>query len=124
MLQPAAVEVDLQAERGPDGAGGRLRVIEPGLHRHDSLNCAAVPQTATRMVRGGGTVERATCAPFDGATSMPRSDRALRFDLDSLVLDIGAREPLHRQLRDQIRRAILEGRLRPGERVPSTRGLA
>ena len=55
---------------------------------------------------------------------MPKNGRALRFDLDSLVLDVGAREPLHRQLRDQIRRAILEGRMRPGERVPSTRGLA
>lgn len=55
---------------------------------------------------------------------MPKNSRALRFDLDSLVLDVGAREPLHRQLRDQIRRAILEGRLRPGQRVPSTRGLA
>jgi len=40
---------------------------------------------------------------------MPKNGRALRFDLDSLVLDVGAREPLHRQLRDQIRRAILEG---------------
>ena len=55
---------------------------------------------------------------------MPKNSRALRFDLDSLVLDAGAREPLHRQLRDQIRQAILEGRLRPGQRVPSTRGLA
>src|SRR5262245_26752815 len=76
------------------------------------------------MVRGGGTVERATRATCHGATSMPKIDRALRFNLDSLVLDVGAREPLHRQLQDQIRRAILEGRLRPGERVPSTRGLA
>src|SRR5260370_41220676 len=89
VLQPAAVEVALQAEQGPAGAGGRRRVIEPGLHRHDSLNCAAVPQIATRMVRGGGTVERATRVTCHGATSMPKNGRALRFDLDSLVLDVG-----------------------------------
>ena len=55
---------------------------------------------------------------------MPKNSPTRRFDLDSLALDAGALDPLHRQLRDQIRRAILEGRLRPGERVPSTRGLA
>jgi len=32
--------------------------------------------------------------------------------------------PLHRQLYDRIRAAIAEGRLRPGERVPSARSLA
>lgn len=32
--------------------------------------------------------------------------------------------PLHRQIRDGLRRAILRGELRAGERVPSTRGLA
>ena len=79
MLQPAAVEVDLQAEQGPDGAGGRLRVIEPGLHRHDSLNCAAVPKLLPEWY--GGYVERATRGTCHGATSMPKNDRALRFDL-------------------------------------------
>lgn len=32
--------------------------------------------------------------------------------------------PIQRQLRDWFRRAIAEGRLRPGQRVPSTRGMA
>src|SRR5690349_22263962 len=32
--------------------------------------------------------------------------------------------PLHRQLYDGFRSAILEGRLRPGQRIPSTRVLA
>src|SRR5262245_47313616 len=124
VLQPAAAEVDLQAEQGPDGAGGRLRVIEPGLHRQYSLNSAVAPPIPTRMVGSGGTVERATLATCYGATSMPRNSPTRRFDLDSLALDAGARDPIHLQLRNQIRRAILEGRLRPGERVPSTRGLA
>ena len=32
--------------------------------------------------------------------------------------------PIHRQIREGLRRAILEGRLRPGQRIPSTRSLA
>lgn len=32
--------------------------------------------------------------------------------------------PLHQQIYDGLRGAILEGRLRPGQRIPSTRGLA
>ena len=32
--------------------------------------------------------------------------------------------PIHRQVYDGLRRAILDGRLRPGQRIPSTRGLA
>src|SRR5258705_3771981 len=33
-------------------------------------------------------------------------------------------EPLHRQVYERVRAQILDGRLRPGERVPSTRVLA
>lgn len=47
-----------------------------------------------------------------------------RFPLDALTLDDTAVEPLYRQLEDQIRSAILEARLRPGDRLPSTRQLA
>jgi GntR family transcriptional regulator / MocR family aminotransferase len=36
----------------------------------------------------------------------------------------GSRVPLHRQIYDGLRRAILEGMLRAGQRVPSTRALA
>lgn len=39
-------------------------------------------------------------------------------------LDQRARAPLHRQLYDELRCAILAGRLKPGERVPSSRALA
>lgn len=39
-------------------------------------------------------------------------------------LDRRARVPLHRQLYDQLREAILTGRLAPGQRIPATRTLA
>ncbi|MFL5541861.1 MAG: PLP-dependent aminotransferase family protein, partial [Longimicrobiaceae bacterium] len=41
-----------------------------------------------------------------------------------LPLDRGSRVPLHRQIYDSLRRAILEGMLRAGQRVPSSRALA
>src|SRR6187397_2427706 len=41
-----------------------------------------------------------------------------------LPLDREADLPIFRQISDGLRRAILDGRLRPGQRVPSTRGLA
>ncbi|HKS69418.1 MAG TPA: GntR family transcriptional regulator, partial [Ktedonobacterales bacterium] len=40
----------------------------------------------------------------------------------SIALDGGG--PIYLQLADWFRRAIAEGRLRPGQRVPSTRALA
>src|SRR4051794_16333548 len=93
VLQPAAVEVDLQAEHGPDGAGGRLPVIELWLHRHDSLNRAAGPQVATRMVRGGGAAERATRVTWHGVTSMPKkmpiAERVPICHHDDSVADFG-----------------------------------
>lgn len=39
-------------------------------------------------------------------------------------LDPDSRVPLHRQLYQEIRSAILDGRIAPGDRIPSTRGLA
>jgi GntR family transcriptional regulator/MocR family aminotransferase len=44
--------------------------------------------------------------------------------MPALGLDRGAGAPLHRQLYDALREAILDGRLRPGARLPSTRALA
>jgi GntR family transcriptional regulator/MocR family aminotransferase len=44
--------------------------------------------------------------------------------LGTLALDRTSGEPLYRQLYFAIREAILEGRLRPGTRLPSTRSLA
>src|SRR5690348_2056197 len=39
-------------------------------------------------------------------------------------VDAAGGVPLYRQLTDWFRQAILDGRLRPGQRVPSTRALA
>ncbi|MGH6944559.1 MAG: GntR family transcriptional regulator, partial [Geminicoccaceae bacterium] len=50
--------------------------------------------------------------------------RALDAPLPAVVLDPGGAEPLHRQLYFGIREAILDGRLRPGLRLPSSRWLA
>lgn len=44
--------------------------------------------------------------------------------LAHLPVDRARDTPLHRQVYDGLRRAILEGMLRPGQRVPSTRALA
>jgi GntR family transcriptional regulator/MocR family aminotransferase len=41
-----------------------------------------------------------------------------------LPIDRASRTPLHRQIYEWLRRAILDGLLRPGQRVPSTRALA
>jgi GntR family transcriptional regulator/MocR family aminotransferase len=41
-----------------------------------------------------------------------------------LPLDRTIDAPIFRQISDGLRRAILDGRLRPGQRIPSTRGLA
>jgi GntR family transcriptional regulator / MocR family aminotransferase len=44
--------------------------------------------------------------------------------MPALGLDRASKVPLHRQLYEALRQAILEGRLRPGARLPSTRTLA
>jgi GntR family transcriptional regulator/MocR family aminotransferase len=44
--------------------------------------------------------------------------------LPHIPLDRSAGVPLHRQIYERLRRAILDGLLRPGQRVPSTRVLA
>jgi GntR family transcriptional regulator/MocR family aminotransferase len=41
-----------------------------------------------------------------------------------LALERNSGVPIFRQIHDGLRRAILDGRLRPGQRIPSTRGLA
>lgn len=45
-------------------------------------------------------------------------------NLPGIGVDRGSSKPLHRQLYESYRDAILEGRLHPGERLPSTRSLA
>ena len=42
----------------------------------------------------------------------------------AITLDSNADVPLHRQLYEELRRAILSGRLLPSERIPSTRALS
>lgn len=42
----------------------------------------------------------------------------------AITLDNRSSEPLHRQLYEELRRAILSCRVKPGERVPSTRAMA
>lgn len=44
--------------------------------------------------------------------------------LPPIALDLRSSIPRHRQLYDWFRNAIIDGQLRPGRRVPSTRGLA
>jgi GntR family transcriptional regulator/MocR family aminotransferase len=44
--------------------------------------------------------------------------------LPSVVLDAASGVPMYDQLSEWFRRAIMDGRLRPGQRVPSTRSLA
>ena len=41
-----------------------------------------------------------------------------------LMLDSGRGRPMYRQLYDWLRQAIVDGQMRPGQRVPSTRSLA
>lgn len=41
-----------------------------------------------------------------------------------LALDFGSEMPLYRQIFTWFQRAVLSGKLQPGERVPSTRALA
>ncbi len=53
---------------------------------------------------------------------MPRQARDL--PLPALTLDAGASTPLHRQIYFGVRAAILDGRLRPGARLPASRALA
>lgn len=44
--------------------------------------------------------------------------------LPPIAVDRALRKPLHRQIYEGYRDAILERRLRPGQRLPSTRSLA
>ncbi len=61
-----------------------------------------------------------------GSTCMPskQGSTTQRFQFDSLVLNSEIDKPLFRQLEEQLRDAIWSERLKAGERLPSTRGLA
>lgn len=55
---------------------------------------------------------------------MGRRARPVLSGLGPLTLDRGDRDSLHRQLYRALRQAVVDGRLRPGERLPSSRDLA
>ncbi|WP_148219428.1 PLP-dependent aminotransferase family protein [Azospirillum sp. B510] len=55
---------------------------------------------------------------------MARSARPVLSSLGPMALDRAGAEPLHRQLYRALRQAVLDGRLRPGERLPPSRALA
>ena len=54
----------------------------------------------------------------------PAMKRASAIYFPPIALEPGGKHPLYGQLYDWFRTAILDGRLRPGQRVPSTRSLA
>jgi GntR family transcriptional regulator/MocR family aminotransferase len=62
--------------------------------------------------------------PSSMTTNRPARASASPPILAHLPIRRGTGTPLHRQIYDGLRRAILEGLLRPGQRIPSTRGLA
>lgn len=70
--------------------------------------------------------EGATCPPIapiqEAPLKMPRRIFAPHFRV--FTLDPESPEPLHRQLYDEIRRAILAGLLAPGSRLPASREMA
>jgi GntR family transcriptional regulator/MocR family aminotransferase len=53
---------------------------------------------------------------------MPKQARDLPFP--ALAVDPAAERPLHRQIYFAVREAILEGRLKPGARLPASRTLS
>ncbi len=72
-------------------------------------------------VCGSGLVER----PLNKSEHKLRKQDAKRLVLDFLIhVDQNSGVALHRQIYDSIRHAILSGRLRSGEKLPSTRALS
>src|SRR5215471_5321179 len=58
---------------------------------------------------------------FRGWFKTPKTEGEMDF---MVALDASREVPLHKQLYDEVRSAILAGRLGPGQRVPSTREMA
>ena len=58
------------------------------------------------------------------STELTMAKQAQDLPLPALTLDPGSSVPLHRQIYFEIRNAILDGRLRPGTRLPASRRLA
>ena len=64
------------------------------------------------------------CGFFWGAGMIAPMRRVAASFLPPIALAERTKTPMYRQLYDWFRKAIIEGSLRPGQRVPSTRGLA
>ena len=66
----------------------------------------------------------ATLRVIGMTTATRRTGRSRSSFFPPIALDADGASPIYRQLYDWFLRAIVEGRLRPGQRVPSTRSLA
>src|SRR5687768_12217499 len=72
-----------------------------------------------------GAIKVQTKEPVPTIRTIPVMPRPLRKAAPlGLVLDAASPTPLHRQIGEQVRRAILERRLAPGQRLPSSRLMA
>src|ERR1700722_14538946 len=67
---------------------------------------------------------RDTIRPLSYLDLRPAMKRISSSFLPPIALDSRASTPMYQQLYEWFRRAILQGQLRPGQRVPSTRNLA
>ena len=85
---------------------------------HDHF--AAPPPAARRPPPAARHPSPVACLPV---ARRPTTTRPPPLPLH-LPLDRTLSVPIYRQVYDGLRRAILDGRLRPGQRIPSTRGLA
>src|SRR5262249_49921394 len=110
------------------------RSARPGEY-HTGIPCARLPcpfnasfDLLSPIVPWSGLVARASSRYFEGATlflgdaTVATPNR--RGALLTLPLDPASATPLFRQVYDGLRRAILDGTLAAGARIPSTRGLA
>ncbi|TMQ25093.1 MAG: PLP-dependent aminotransferase family protein [Deltaproteobacteria bacterium] len=106
------------------GRGGRWA---HGDRRRDDQGGS--PGVCDRIVHAASLVAQ-WCAVNDQSprSALDHYDRTVKRPPDGLgpiiALDRRLAAPLHRQLYEGYREAILDGRLRPGQRLPSTRSLA
>ena len=80
---------------------------------------ATLPRRGSRLGTNGARGARSEPRRVGGAYGMVTMSPTLLIELDRASSD-----PLYRQVEANVRRAIDDGRLRPGQRLPSVRGLA
>jgi hypothetical protein len=98
-----------------DGYGSRLRRLSGNL---TSVVVDHNSHSALLRYDHFQTAQNITLIGWPRMTPVPASF------LPPIALERGGKTPMDRQLYDWFRRAIIAGQLRPGQRVPSTRGLA